>query len=147
MRCMTSNRICRGSAFKYGKFSQPLLYRTALSVPKVPTPHAVTHTSFTQQCSQSGFVLALHTALPWYTRRWQKSLPSSGGTNFQRAISTFFGSLMLSTNPIRFTRRIQWVSVTMAGFPNTSPMIRLALFLPTPGSFKRALKSSGTFPL
>ena len=59
----------------------------------------------------------------------------------------FFGSLMLSTSPIRFTRRIQWVSVTMAGFPNTSPMIRLALFLPTPGRARSASKSSGTFPL
>ena len=38
------------------------------------------------------------------------------------------------------------MSVTIAGFPKTSPMIRFALFLPTPGSFKRASKSSGTFP-
>ena len=37
MRCMTSNGICRGFAFKYGKFPLPLRYRTALSVPKVPT--------------------------------------------------------------------------------------------------------------
>ena len=37
MRCMTSNRICRGFAFKYGKFPLSLRYRTALSVPKVPT--------------------------------------------------------------------------------------------------------------
>ena len=29
-------RICRGFAFKYGKFPLPLRYRTALSVPKVP---------------------------------------------------------------------------------------------------------------
>ena len=76
----------------------------------------------------------------------EKSLPSSGGMIFQRAISTFFGSLIPSTRPIRFVRRIQWVSVTIAGFPNTSPIIRFALFLPTPGSFKRASKSSGTFP-
>ena len=41
---------------------------------------------------------------------------------------------------------MQWVSVTMAGSPNTSPMIRFALFLPTPGSDKRASKSLGTFP-
>ena len=104
------------------------------------------HRSDTQQCSQSGFVLALQTALPWNTRRWQKSLPSFGGISFQRAISTFLGSFMPSTNPIRFTRRMQWVSVTMAGFPNTSPMIRLALLRPTPGSFNRSSKVSGTCP-
>ena len=34
---VTSNGICRGFAFKYGKFPLPLRYRTALSVPKVPT--------------------------------------------------------------------------------------------------------------
>ena len=48
--------------------------------------------------------------------------------------------------PIRFTRRMQWVSVTIAGLPNTSPMIRLALFLPTPGRDSSASKSSGTRP-
>ena len=32
-----SNRICRGFAFKYGKFLLPPRYLTALSVPKVPT--------------------------------------------------------------------------------------------------------------
>ena len=40
MRCMTSNGICRGFAFKYGKFPLPLRYRTALSVPKVPTMYS-----------------------------------------------------------------------------------------------------------
>ena len=37
MCCMTSNGICRGFPFKYGKFPLPLRYCTALSVPKVPT--------------------------------------------------------------------------------------------------------------
>ena len=37
MRCMTSNGICRGFAFKYGKFLLPPRFLTALSVPKVPT--------------------------------------------------------------------------------------------------------------
>ena len=72
--------------------------------------------------------------------------PPPGGMIFQRAISTFLGSFIPSTRPIRLTRRIQWVSVTMAGFPKTSPMIRLALLRPTPGSFKRRSKSSGLFP-
>ena len=40
MRCMTSNGICRGFAFKYGKFPLPLRYRTALSVPKVSTMYS-----------------------------------------------------------------------------------------------------------
>ena len=40
MRCMTSDGICRGFAFKYGKFPLPLRYRTALSVPKVPTMYS-----------------------------------------------------------------------------------------------------------
>ena len=38
------------------------------------------------------------------------------------------------------------VSVRLAGFPNTSPIIRLALLRPTPGNFKSASKSSGTLP-
>src|SRR5699024_6261088 len=70
-------------------------------------------TSLRQHLSQCGAVLAVHTSLPWYTRRWQKSLPSSGGMIFHRAISTFFGSLILSTRPIRLLSRIQCVSVTM----------------------------------
>ena len=37
MHCMTSNGICRGFAFKYGKFLLPPRFLTALSVPKVPT--------------------------------------------------------------------------------------------------------------
>ena len=53
---------------------------------------------------------------------------------------------MPSTSPIRLVRRMQWVSVTMAGLPNTSPIMRLALFLPTPGSFSNLSKSSGTCP-
>ncbi len=32
-----SNGICRGFAFKYGKFPLPPRFLTALSVPKVPT--------------------------------------------------------------------------------------------------------------
>ena len=73
-------------------------------------------------------------------------MPSSGGMIFHNSISTFFGSLIWSTRPIRLHRRMQCVSVTMAGFPKTSPIIRLALLRPTPGSFNRALKSFGTFP-
>ena len=41
---------------------------------------------------------------------------------------------------------MQCVSVTMAGLPYTSPIIRLALFLPTPGSFSRSVILSGTRP-
>ena len=33
---VSSNGICRGFAFKYGKFQLPPRYLTALSVPKVP---------------------------------------------------------------------------------------------------------------
>ena len=32
-----SNGICRGFAFKYGKFLLPPRFLTALSIPKVPT--------------------------------------------------------------------------------------------------------------
>lgn len=56
----------------------------------------------------------------------------------------FFGSLNPIHHPIRFTNRIQCVSVTIAGLPNTSPMIRFALLRPTPGRRSRASKSSGT---
>ena len=65
---------------------------------------------------------------------------------FQSAFSTFAGSLMSSTRPIRLHSRMQCVSVTIAGFPNTSPMTRLALFRPTPGSARISSKVSGTFP-
>ena len=34
---VSSNGICRGFAFKYGKFLLPPRFLTALSVPKVPT--------------------------------------------------------------------------------------------------------------
>ena len=66
---------------------------------------------------------------------------------FHNSISTFLGSLIPSTRPIRLLSRIQCVSVTIAGLPKTSPMIRLALFRPTPGSLSNASKSSGTCPL
>ena len=46
---MNSNGICRGFAFKYGKFLLPPRFLTALSVPKVPT------------CEQ----LHLYFPLPW----------------------------------------------------------------------------------
>ena len=36
-RIVPSNGICRGFAFKYGKFLLPPRFLTALSVPKVPT--------------------------------------------------------------------------------------------------------------
>ena len=38
------------------------------------------------------------------------------------------------------------VSVTIAGSPKTSPIIRLALFRPTPGNFRMASKSFGILP-
>ena len=96
-----------------------------------------------QHFSHSGF-RALQTARPCITKRWHRSLPSSGGTIFQSAISTFCGSLMPSTRPILLHRRMQWVSVTMAGLPNTSPMMRFALLRPTPGSASSSSKVVGT---
>ena len=39
---VSSNGICRGFAFKYGKFLLPPRFLTALSVPKVPNPCIVT---------------------------------------------------------------------------------------------------------
>lgn len=60
------------------------------------------------------------------------------------AISTFCGSLMPSTRPILLHSRMQWVSVTIAGLPNTSPMIRFALLRPTPGRASSSSKVVGT---
>ena len=40
--------------------------------------------------------------------------------------------------------RMQWVSVTMAGLPNTSPMMRFALLRPTPGKASNSSKVLGT---
>ena len=73
--------------------------------------------SFRQHFSHSG-LRALQTARPCITKRWHRSLPSSGGMIFHRAISTFCGSLMPSTSPILLHSRMQWVSVTMAGLQN-----------------------------
>ena len=44
---------------------------------------------------------------PGYESLWQKSLPSSGGMIFHSSFSTLAGSLIPSTSPMRFTRRIQ----------------------------------------
>lgn len=102
--------------------------------------------SFRQHFSHSG-LRALQTARPCITKRWHRSLPSSGGMIFHRAISTFCGSLMPSTSPILLHSRMQWVSVTMAGLQNTSPMIRLALLRPTPGNASSSSKVVGTLQL
>ena len=71
-------------------------------------------TSAQQQLSQRG-LLAGHTALPWITSRWQKSEDFSGGRSSRRACSILAGSLSLSTRPIRFESRMQWVSTTTEG--------------------------------
>ena len=70
--------------------------------------------------SQSG-LRAVHTARPCSTSRWQKSFDFSGGRTARSAFSMRTGSLSLSTRPSRFESRMQCVSVTMAGFPKTSP--------------------------
>ena len=41
--------------------------------------------------------------------------------NLPSSISTFFGSLIPSTRPIRLQSLMQCVSVTIAGLPNTIP--------------------------
>ena len=48
-------------------------------------------------------------------------MPSSGGMIFHKAISTFLGSFILSTRPMRLERRMQWVSVTI---PATIMLLR-----------------------
>ncbi len=95
------------------------------------------------QSSQCGF-LAVHTARPWSTNLWHSALPSDGGTMRLRSCSTFAGRVLLE-RPSLLESLIQCVSVTMAGLPYMSPKIRLALFLPTPGSFKSSSMVSGTW--
>jgi len=46
--------------------------------------------------------------------------------------------------PILLVSLITWVSHTYAGFPYKSPQIRLAVFLPTPGSLTSSSMVSGT---
>ena len=75
-------------------------------------------------------------------KKEKKALRREMGMIFQSAFSTFAGSFIPSTSPIRLVSRIQWVSVTIAGLPKTSPIMRLALFLPTPGSSSSLSKSS-----
>ena len=67
-----------------------------------------------------------------------------GWDDFPKLHLHFFRVLYSIYEPIRLQRRMQCVSVTMAGLPYTSPIIRLALFLPTPGSFSRSVILSGT---
>ena len=55
---------------------------------------------------------ATHTARPWSTIRWQKSLLSSGGMHPRSCVSTFTGSLLPSVRPSRPVMRMQWVSQT-----------------------------------
>ena len=99
-----------------------------------------------QHLSQYGFVRAVQTS--------RRDTPGGGRNRclppVESASECHFHALRVLDSfhqPLSgFTRRMQCVSVTIAGFPNTSPIMRLALFLPTPGSFNRALKSSGTCP-
>ena len=56
----------------------------------------------------------------------------------------YLGSFIPSTSPILFVKRMQCVSVTIAGSPNTSPIIRFALFLPTPGSARSSSKDANS---
>ena len=99
---------------------------------------------FIQQVSHFGF-RASQTALPCNTIRWQKSLDSSGGSSLRKSSSTFTGTLLF-VRPSLPQIRIKWVSVTTAGFPYTSPKIKLAVFLPTPGRERRSSILSGTIP-
>ena len=55
---VSSNGICRGFAFKYGKFLLPPRFLTALSVPKVPTREQLHQDSSGSPCSnQLAFTL------------------------------------------------------------------------------------------
>ena len=63
------------------------------------------------QLAQSGR-RATHTARPWSTMRWQKSLLSSGGMHWRSCISTFRGSRLPSVMPKSHVMRMQWVSQT-----------------------------------
>ena len=98
------------------------------------------------QLGQSG-LRAIHTARPWSTIRWQKSLDSSGGRMGRSCSSTLAGSLVPSVRPSRPVMRMQWVSATTTpGVWYTSPKIRLAVLRPTPGSLSSSSMVSGTRP-
>ena len=89
----------------------------------------------------------MHTARPWSTIRWQKSLDSSGGRTARSWVSVLTGSLVPSVRPSRPVIRMQWVSATTTpGVRYTSPKIRLAVLRPTPGSFSSCSMVSGTLP-
>ena len=50
-----SNGICRGFAFKYGKFLLPPRFLTALSVPKVPTREQLRLYNARKKCKANKF--------------------------------------------------------------------------------------------
>ena len=59
------------------------------------------------------------------------------------AIVTDTHCIRLVNRPLRWTRRMQWVSVTIAGLPKTSPITRLTLVRPTADSSSSSLKVCG----
>ena len=99
------------------------------------------YTSLTMRCCprRTDFSLPCHTSL------WQKSLPFFGRNNFPQRHFDFFRVFYIHLQAqFCLHRRMQCVSVTIAGFSKTSPIIRFALFRPTPGNFNNSSKSSGT---
>lgn len=65
------------------------------------------------------------------------------GQIFMRSNSILTGSSFW-VNPRRRVRRFTWVSTVMPGVLNAWPRTTLAVFRPTPGSFIRSSRVSGT---
>ena len=85
------------------------------------TPFFFSQNSARQHLSQYGFVRAVQTARPCSYKSVAEIIALFRRDDLPESHLHFFGSLIPSTRPIRFVRRIQWVSVTIAGFRNTSP--------------------------
>lgn len=99
---------------------------------------------FAGQSAHWGFC-ALQISRPNITNLWHSADCCFFGTRGSRVRSTCRGSFF-SHSPKRQEIRIQWVSATMPPLPKTSPRIRFAIFLPTPGSERRSCILFGTLP-
>ena len=74
----------------------------------------------------------MHTALPWNPIWWLNDVWLPQGTSFLRLASILSGCFVRVRSSLPDSLPT-WVSTIIAGLRNTSPIITLAVFLPTPG--------------
>jgi len=107
----------------------------------LPTP-LLGHISLRRQIEQKGET-GEQTFWPYATRRSFISIQYLFGS-FSRSTNSVSSGVFVDTNPHRFVILCTWVSTQMPGLPKPMVTTRLAVFLPTPFSFRSSSISSGT---